>query len=174
MSYLPYFVWTQAEGGRIAGLCTGMKTFLSRDDRRKSVDRLKEGFLKFVGKGPMYGLTFCCLEAANFGSILLQSYLWIQLFGHGSHRFGIDVISYVMADKTSMHQLPIPKPNPSYKFFPFVVKCQINTHGAGGDIQVKLYKIVYLQNLVIKFQFYRIMIYSVHCQQMPFMNKYFL
>ena len=60
------------------------------------------------------------------------------------------------------------------QLYTFLVKCQINTHGAGGDIQVKLYKIVYLQNLVIKFQFYRIMIYSVHCQQMPFMNKYFL
>ena len=33
------------------------------------------------------------------------------------------------------------------QLYTFLVKCQINTHGAGGDIQVKLYKIVYLSGV---------------------------
>ena len=85
----------------------------------------------------MYGKTFRFLEVTNLVMIVLSSWLLVRFFGKGAHLYGIELVEYFMQDQ-SINNLPIQKPNPSYKFFPLLAKCQYNFHGAGGDIQVKV------------------------------------
>ena len=86
----------------------------------------------------MCGITFRGLEVINLLLIVFSSWVLVRFFGKGAHLYGIDFVEYFMQDNASMHNLPIPKPNPSYKFFPLLAKCQYNLHGVGGAIQVKI------------------------------------
>ena len=85
----------------------------------------------------MYGKTFCCLEVTNLVMIMFSSWLLVRFFGKGAHLYGIELVEYFIEDEIT-NNLPIPKPNPSYKLFPLLAKCQYNLHGPGGDIQVNV------------------------------------
>ena len=95
----------------------------------------------------MYGKTFRFLEVTNLVMIVFSSWLLVWFFGEGAHLYGIELVEYFMQDQ-SINNLPIQKPNPSYKFFPLLAKCQYNFHGAGGDIQVKVTGLCWIWKII--------------------------
>ena len=136
MAYAPLKVWTDIEGGQLKSLCMGMKNFELSSKRADFVDKLKEGFLKFRRRKQLYGTSFLCLQLANIPLLMFQSWFWFKLFGEGFLTYGIKYLQYYTKEQSYGSGLPLPKPHPSYQFFPIRIKCQINTYGVGGEIEV--------------------------------------
>lgn len=136
LSYAPFKVWTDLEGGQVKALCMGMKNFMLSSKRVDLVDKLKEGFLKFRRRKQHYGTSYLCLQLVNLPLLLFQSWYWIRLFGKDSDKYGIQFLQYYLEAQSYASGLPLPKPHPSSNFFPLRIKCQMNTYGVGGDIEV--------------------------------------
>ena len=138
MSHLPTITWREIEGGKVEALCPqSLKMFLNRDVRTNMVERLKEGFEKFKKRDNMYAVAFINLEIVTLIFITFQSYAWTKVLGHGFTMYGFTFIGYYMVDQ-EIDQLPLPKSNPAYEYFPHMAKCQMNTMGVGGDIEVNV------------------------------------
>ena len=126
LSYLPFKIWHDVEGGEIHSLCSGLKLFHKKDARRKNVDKLKDAFVERKKRGNFYGSFYLSLQTFNILLILFQSWFWCQLFGERFRSYGIAYLFPSLTDKNIE----------SYMFFPIRAKCQYNLGGPGGNIVV--------------------------------------
>ncbi|KAK6637771.1 hypothetical protein RUM44_008193 [Polyplax serrata] len=125
----PHCLWRVWEGGRIkmlvADLGTPMTENWTAERKAQTITYLSNSDIYNLN---LYALQFLFCEFLNVVNIVLQIFVWNQVFGNKFLTFGLDVINYASSSDADAI-------DPISVLFPKITKCNFHYYGPSGSLQ---------------------------------------
>ncbi|XP_014222246.1 innexin inx7-like [Trichogramma pretiosum] len=139
--YLPHLFWRTIEGGKLRLLVTGLQTaslalreqalttesmtIMSRQDRSKRIQEIRQSFLSRLHMNRSWALYLSMCEVLNLLNLWLQMHLTNKFLGEQFYSLGFDLA------ETGINM----KGDALDRVFPKVTKCTFHKFGASGTVQ---------------------------------------
>lgn len=129
MFYIPRWLWSNWEGGKIEHLMLDLDKPMAEDSAKlKSRNKLCEYLYNSIGYQNSYAFKYFFCEILNFINVIGQIYFVNRFLDGQFTSYGADVIAFTEQDQEY-------RDDPMIKVFPRVTKCTFRRFGPSGDIQ---------------------------------------
>ncbi|XP_064457178.1 innexin shaking-B-like [Ornithodoros turicata] len=129
MFYVPHWIWSTVEAGKIQYLTIGLESAVIPEDERRTRRKLLIGyFMRHLHCHKMYLATFILSQGLNFINVVGQMLILNRLLNGHFTEYGFQVVRFLQRDWKN-------RTDPMVRIFPRMTRCTFYRYGSGGGVQ---------------------------------------